>query len=129
MSSPLNQLDVIGTMDDRLQGYFGRNSPIPDLEEESFNQTYNDIIGNLILCPDHRPEGIISVPLSSFLSLTIPEFVSSQHLINFVRDHLSQHLSRFFSETATNLRYIQVLFSSHLLTNRFTILHIIIGRS
>lgn len=98
--------------------YFGRN-PLP--EEEALEATYRDIIGNLMICPDHRPEGILSVPHSSFVSLMNPQLMVSEHMISLVRDRLNQQLSEK-DEANTNIRYILhilILWLSLVIANLF----------
>ena len=90
-----------------LSRYLGRD-PLP--EEEALEAIYRDIIGNLMICPDHRPEGVLSVPHSSFVSLMNPQLMKSEHLISLVRDRVDQQLSGK-DEAKTNIRYITHAYS------------------
>jgi len=82
--------------------------------DEKLETIYQDIIGNLIIIPDHRPKGIRSPPLSSLFSLMNPE-LTSDHMISLVRERLNQQLSGS-EETDSNMRYTDALFyDSHLL--------------
>jgi len=78
----------------------------PHPEETAFEQLYNDIIGNLLICPDHRPEGIVAAHHSSIFSATYPHMISSQYMISQVRARLTEHLSRVSKEIGINIRYI-----------------------
>ena len=61
-------------------------------EEKALEDVYNDIIGNLIICPEHRPGGILSIPHSSIISLLNPQLMTSEHLIGLVREKLDKQL-------------------------------------
>lgn len=66
----------------------------PYPEEEELEEIYDDIIGNLMICSDHLPEGIVSTPPSSILNLMDPQLMTSESLINLIRDRLmNQQLS------------------------------------
>ena len=62
------------------------------LEEISFTACLKDILGNLLLCPEHRPES--SRHLNSYSSLISihPNLFSSSNVRSFVRNRLNQHL-------------------------------------
>ena len=76
----------------------------PRPEENTLEEiVYEDIIGNLMICPDHRPEDIISFPHSSILYLANPELVSSEQMICLVRERLNHKLSGS-EETNPNIR-------------------------
>ena len=92
--------------------YLGRD---PLQEEEALEAIYRDIIGNLMICPDHRPEGVLSVPHSSFVSLMNPQLMKSEHMISLVRDRLDQQLSGN-NEANTNIRYITHAYSLVIIT-------------
>lgn len=77
------------------------------LEDLAFDASYNEIIGNLLLCREHRPENkkLEMVTYSSFLS-RIP-FIISQNMIQLIRNQLGQNLLGLMGE---KIRYIyQVL--------------------
>ena len=94
---------------DPLPQYPGQ---VPRPEEKTLEEIiYEDIIGNLMICPDHRPEGIISFPPSSILCLANPELVSSEQMICLVRERLNHKLSGS-EETNPYIRYTNARFSS-----------------
>jgi len=97
---------------DYLHGIFGQES---QPEEKALKEAYHDIIGNLINCPEHRPEGILSIPHSSIIFLLNPQLMASEHLIELVREKLNQQLSGS-KEAIPDIRYECASFSgSHLL--------------
>ena len=70
----------------------GRKYSVSRLEEISFTACLKDILGNLLLCPEHRPES--SRHLNSYSSLISihPNLFSSSNVRSFVRNRLNQHL-------------------------------------
>ncbi len=84
-------------------------------EDQALEDVYSDIIGNLIICPEHRPKGILSIPHSSIISLLNPQLMTSEYLIELVREKLNQQLSGS-KEANPDIRYECASFSgSHLL--------------
>ena len=79
----------------------------PYPEEEALKEIYDDIIGNLIVIPDHRPEGILSIPHSSIFSLTNPQLMTSEHMITLVRERLNQQISES-EDAGPDIRYAAV---------------------
>ena len=73
---------------------------VPQLKDLAFDVSYKEILGNLILCPDSRPEDkqLVWVSFSSFLS-TIP-YLKSQNMRQIIRDRLTQH---FIEEKVNNI--------------------------
>ena len=65
---------------------------VSPLEEIAFTACLKDILGNLLLCPEHRPES--SRHLNSYSSLISihPNLFSSSNVRSFVRNRLNQHL-------------------------------------
>ena len=98
---------------DYLHGIFGQE---PQPEEKALKEAYHDIIGNLIICPEHHPEGILSIPHSSIISLLNPQLMTSEHLIGLVKEKLDQQLVGS-EEANPTIRYICMCFFlvSHLL--------------
>ena len=66
---------------------------VPRLEQLAFTASFKDILSNLVLCQDHRPEDKQLETVAAFSSRikTSPLF-ASQNLINFVRNNLDHHL-------------------------------------
>jgi len=61
------------------------------LEEIAFTACYREILSNLLLCPEHRPEDRRSMnSYSSLLSLN--PFLTSSNVRRFVRSRLNHHL-------------------------------------
>ncbi len=44
--------------------------------DEELQDIYQGAIGNLMICPGHRPKGVPSPPVSSLISLLNPELTS-----------------------------------------------------
>ncbi len=67
--------------------------PFP--EELALEQIFDEIIGNLMICPEeHFPERFFSHPKnSSIVSLVNPQLMKSEYLINLIREQLNQKLS------------------------------------
>ncbi len=65
---------------------------VPHLRDLAFDVSYKEILGNLILCRDNRPEDmqLTWTLFSSFLS-TIP-YLNGQNMRRLVRDRLAQYL-------------------------------------
>ena len=79
--------------------------PFKRLEDLAFEVAYQEIISNLLLCPDHvshKANTIESfchrVSRSSFLSLNLPK-VTSKSIREFVRDRLNLFLVGTMSDT------------------------------
>ena len=65
---------------------------VPRLEHLAFEKSFKEIVSNLILCPEHRPEGKRFDWASSSSFLSTNPLCSSQNMINFVKGHLDQIL-------------------------------------
>ena len=78
---------------------------VPRLEELAFQVSYKEVIGNLILCPENRPESkrLDWATFSSFLT-TIPTLTFS-NIRDLVRGRLDQHLVGIVSDT---VRYVHL---------------------
>jgi len=65
---------------------------VPSLEDLAFEMSYKEIMSNLILCYEHRPEGkrFQWLPFSSIVSTS--EILSSENVRRLVRNRLNQHL-------------------------------------
>lgn len=65
---------------------------VPSLENLAFEMSYKEIMSNLILCYEHRPEGkrVTWLPFSSIVSTS--EILSSENIRRLVRGRLNQHL-------------------------------------
>lgn len=61
------------------------------LEEIAFMASYREILGNLLLCPDHRPEDRRNMNTYSSL-ISLNPFFTSPNILHFVRSRLNQHL-------------------------------------
>jgi len=68
----------------------GRNY-VKRLEDIAFSACYQDILSNLILCQEHRPENERHPITRSSLISCNPLFTSQNVLYN-VRENLNQHL-------------------------------------
>ena len=79
---------------------------LPSLEDLAFEMSYKEIMSNLILCYEHRPQGkrLPWLPFSSFLA-TSP-FFSSQTAISLVRRKLDHYLVGTMSD---KIRYAYYL--------------------
>ena len=62
------------------------------LEEIAFTACLKDILGNLLLCPEHRPEDRRNLNSYSSLISSHPNLFSSSNVRSFVRNRLNQHL-------------------------------------
>lgn len=66
---------------------------VPRLDHFAFKVSFKEILSNLVLCQDHRPneKQMETVSYSTFLS-TIQSLLTSENLINFVRKRLDYFL-------------------------------------
>ncbi len=80
---------------------------IPRLEELAFEVSYKEILANLLLGHDHRPEGkkLDFAKYSSLLSTYLP-FTTSEEIRNVVRGCLFQHLIGTMSDKNRYYFYI-----------------------
>ncbi len=85
---------------------------VPRLEDLACHASYCEIIGNLLMCHEHRPEGkkLAMVTFSSFLS-TNP-FLTSKNMMKLVRARLDQHLVGLMSEQIRYNHLIHTLITS-----------------
>lgn len=61
------------------------------LEDIAFTACFREILSNLLLCPDHRPDERRN--MNSYSSLvSLNPFLTSSNVRNFVRNRLNQHL-------------------------------------
>ncbi len=76
---------------------------VPKLEDLAFEVSYQEILSNLILCYDHRPEGkrLSWLPFSSVLNAK--PAITSEKMRCLVRARLNQHLVGVMSE---KIRYM-----------------------
>ncbi len=65
---------------------------VPRLKDIAFRVSFKEILNNLVLCHEHRPEEkqVMPVAFSSLLSLS--QLCTSQCLINLMRNRLDQFL-------------------------------------
>ena len=65
---------------------------VRNLEELSFDVSYNEILCNLLLCSGHRPNDkkLFWATFSSYVSMN--SFLTSQNMVKFVRYRLNYHL-------------------------------------
>jgi len=88
---------------------------IPSLEDLALKVSYKEILGNLILCHDHRPKEkkLNWLNCSSLLS-TIP-YLESEQLLEIVRSRLDQHLVGTMGDTIRYKNFKSALYFLHLL--------------
>ena len=85
MSSTQGIMDCVP----QIPGYLDRDA-CP--EKSALEKMYDDIIGNLIVIPDHCPEGILSIPYSSIFDDMDPQLMTSENMITLVRGRLNQQI-------------------------------------
>ncbi len=71
---------------------------IPRLEKLAFEVSYKELLSNLLLCREHRPEER-QVELVAFSSLiSACSFLKSENVITFVRNRLNRYLLGFMND-------------------------------
>jgi len=84
-------------------------SLVPRLEQLAFTVSFEEILGNLYLCPDHcqkEKQFGQNIQFASLLPPKIRNSLTSENILNFVRKRLNYHLVGLVSDTT---RYILLL--------------------
>ena len=66
---------------------------VPRLERLAFEQAFNELLGNLLLCREHHPKKkqLDFVFDSSLVAMLLP-FLTSENVITYVKNQLAQNL-------------------------------------
>ena len=75
-----------------------RKMSVPLLEDLAFEVSFKELISNLVMCRDHRPENTSESYykamdwVSSFSILSNHPFMSSENVLKFVKQRLNKYL-------------------------------------